>query len=91
MQFSVAVPDVAFVTWFASVIAGVHETEVSVVLATIVPEALPKAYVMVCVNELAALEMEIVDALPIVPALMLILDALGMESKVIAALALMLA
>jgi hypothetical protein len=43
----------------------------------------------VWVKALEALVMVIVDALPMVPVAMLTLDALGMESKVIVALAVM--
>ena len=44
---------------------------------------------MVCVNELDALLMVIVAALPKVPALILMLEALGIESSAIFALAVM--
>lgn len=67
--------------------AGVHDTEVDDVFVAIVPVALPKEYVSVCVKEEDALVIVIVDALPRLTAVAETVDARGMESSVTVALA----
>ena len=77
-QVTVQVPDAEFGIWLARDTGGVQLTLVADVLLAIVPEALPKEYVRVCVKELAALEIDIEVALPITALLMLTPDFLGM-------------
>lgn len=58
-----------------------------VVFVTMVPVAVPKAYVTVCVKEEDARLIVIFIALPIVPLSAVTVDALGIESSVMVALA----
>ena len=81
------VPLVAFGIWLASERAGVHDTEVAVVLVAIVPLVFPKEYVSVCVKAEEARLIEIVPADPIVIFAADTLEARGMLSSVILALA----
>ena len=60
----VQVPLIAFGIWLASERAGVHDTEVAVVLVAIVPLVFPKEYVSVCVKAEEARLIEIVPADP---------------------------
>lgn len=83
----VQVPLVAFGIWLARDKAGVHDTEVAVVLVAIVPLVFPKEYVSVWVNEEEALLIVIVPADPIVIFAADTLEARGMLSSVILALA----
>ena len=83
----VQVPLVAFGIWLARDKAGVHDTEVAVVLVAIVPLVFPKEYVSVWVNEAEALLIVIVPADPIVIFAADTLEARGMLSSVILALA----
>ena len=85
----VQVPLIAFGIWLASERAGVHDTEVAVVLVAIVPLVFPKEYVSVWVNEEDALLIVIVPADPIVIFAADTLEARGMLSSVILALAVM--
>ena len=81
------VPLVAFGIWFASESGGVHLTEVAVVFVIIVPLVLPKEYVSVWVNEEEALLIVIVPADPNVILAADTLEARGMLSSVMLALA----
>ena len=83
----VQVPLVAFGIWLARDKAGVHDTEVAVVLVAIVPLVFPKEYVSVWVNEEEALLIVIVPADPIVIFAADTLEARGMLSSVMLALA----
>ena len=67
--------------------AGVHDTEVAVVLVAIVPLVFPKEYVSVCVKAEEARLIEIVPADPIVIFAADTLEARGMLSSVMLALA----
>ena len=86
-QVMVQVPDTAFGIWFASVRAGVHETDVDVVFETIVPVVLPKEYVKVCVNDDDALVIVIVEAEFKFVLVADTVDALGIVSRVCVPLA----
>lgn len=77
LQLIVTVPLVLFGIWFASDSGGVQLTEVLLVFEAIVPVALPKVYVSVCVKLLDARVMFIVPAFPRVVAAMLHEDFLG--------------
>ena len=81
------VPLVLFGICVASDVGGVHDTDVALVLEAIVPLALPKEYVSVCVKDEEAREMLIVPALPIVVAGMVMLDVRGIVRRVIVWLA----
>lgn len=85
----VQVPVTALGIWLASDTGGVHDTEVAVVFVTIVPVALPKVYVSVWVKEEDARLMEILVADPMVALAADTEEALGMESSVMVALAVM--
>ena len=82
MQVIVQVPVTAFGIWFANESGVFHVTEVDAVFETIVPVALPKAYVSVWVNEEDAREICITDAFPNSAFVAVTEDALGIESKV---------
>ena len=62
-------------------VGGVHDTDVALVFVAIVPLALPKEYVRVCVNEEEAREILIVPAEPISVAGMEMLDVRGMVCR----------
>ena len=83
----VQVPLIAFGIWLASERAGVHDTEVAVVLVAIVPLVFPKEYVSVCVKAEEARLIEIVPADPIVMFPAVTPEARGMLSSVMLALA----
>ena len=83
----VQVPEVALGTCSESDTVGVHDTDVDVVFVAIVPVAFPNLYVRVCVNELDALLIDTVVALPIVTADADTLDALGIVFNVCVPLA----
>ena len=83
-------PEVALGIWLASDNDGVHDTFVAVVFVAIVPVAVPKEYVRVCVKEELALEMEIVEAAPISTEVADTEEALAILSSVIVALAVIL-
>ena len=83
-------PLVVFGIWLARESGGVQDTEVAEVLVAIVPLALPKVYVSVWVKDEEALLILIARAEPIVPFEAETEDALGMESRVIFALAVIL-
>ena len=83
----VQVPLIAFGIWLANERAGVHDTEVAVVLVAIVPLVFPKEYVSVWVNEEDALLIVIVPADPIVIFVADTLEARGILSSVMLALA----
>ena len=89
MQVIVQVPVTAFGIWFANESCGFHVTEVDAVFETIVPVALPKAYVSVWVNEEDAREICITDAFPNSAFEAVTEDALGIESRVTVVFAVM--